>query len=92
MSITEETRRESYFKLDSVTLNQHILSVLENGRKTARDIALALYENHYIAYPVRQAVAPRLTEMADEGKIKVVGKVYDTETKRNVAVYELVRE
>lgn len=92
MSITEETRRESYEKLDSVTLNQHILKVLENGRKTARDIAIALHEKRYIPYPIRQAVAPRLTEMADEGKVKVIGKVYDDVTKRNVAVYELVRE
>jgi hypothetical protein len=92
VSITEETRRESYWQLDNVTLNQHILNVLESGKMTAREIAIALHEKRYIPYPIRQATAPRLTEMAEEGKVKVVGKVYDEVTKRNVAVYELVRE
>ena len=92
MKITEETRRESYEKLNSATLNKHIINILGSGELlTAREIAGIMYEKQYVLYPVRQAVAPRLTELVDEGVIEVVGKVYDHETKRSVAVYKLVQ-
>lgn len=91
--ITEETRRESYEKLDSATLRQNILNVLSNGKAaSAKDIAVILHDRRLIPYPVRQAVAPRLTELVDEGLVEVSGKTYDTETERNVAVYRLVEQ
>lgn len=91
--ITEETRRESYEKLDSATLRQNILNVLSNGEAaSAKDIAVILHDRHLIPYPVRQAVAPRLTELVEEGLVEVSGKTYDTETERNVAAYRLVEQ
>jgi len=91
--ITEETRRESFEKLDSATLRQNILNVLSNGEAaSAKDIAVILHDRHLIPYPVRQAVAPRLTELVGEGLVEVSGKAYDIDTERNVAVYRLVEQ
>lgn len=91
MSITEDTKIESYEQLDKATAYNHIISVLSNGvALTAREIAVELYKQKIIPYPVRQAVAPRLTELEDGGAVEVTGKAYDKVTKRNVAVYKLV--
>ena len=92
MSITKETRKESYEKVDSATMRRLVLDILSNGVKaTAKEIAVILHEQNLIPYPVRQAVAPRLTELVKEGKVKACGKAYDQETERNVAVYRLVK-
>lgn len=94
MSITGETRKESYEKLDSATFKKRIISILEEKGQalSAREIAWLMYIKHYIPYPVRQAVAPRLTELESEGIVKADGKIYDKETDRNVAVYRLVEQ
>jgi len=90
-SITKETRKESYEKVDSATMCRLVLDVLSNGKPaTAKEIAVILYERHLVPYPVRQAVAPRLTELESVGIVEVSGKAYDVETKRTVAVYRLV--
>lgn len=90
MKVTNKTRRESYAKLDTANLNRHIVEVLENGgAMSAREVSLTLFEKKLIPFPVRQAVAPRLTEMMADGIVESVGKVYDEETKRNVAAYRL---
>ena len=92
MSITAETRRESYELVDAKTLYTNIRKIFEetNRHYTARELAVILYENHLIPFPVRQAVAPRLTELENKGEIEVCGKVYDEVTKRKVATYRLV--
>lgn len=92
MKITEETRLESYLLTDSSTVKTRILSILkEKGEAlSAGEIARLMYAKRYIPYPVRQAVAPRLTELVDEGLVTVDGKVYDYETGRTVAVYKVV--
>lgn len=91
MGITEDTKIESYEQIDKATAYNHIISVLSNGAAlTAREIAIELYKQKIIPYPVRQAVAPRLTELEYGGVVEVTGKAYDCATKRNVAVYKLV--
>lgn len=93
MKITEETRRESYEKLDAETIRKQVIKMLEGGREmTAREIALALHEKQCVPYPVRQAVAPRLTELVEDGRAEVCGKAYDSETGRSVALYRLVAD
>lgn len=93
MSLTKQTRRESYENLDVETLYKNIKDVLAGGIKlTAREIAEILYWRGVVVYPVRQAVAPRLTELVDKGIVEVVGKIHDTQTGRNVAVYRLVKK
>lgn len=92
MGYTEETRRESYDQLDKETAYSHIINVLNDGLEfTAREIAEELYKKKLIPYPVRQAVAPRLTELEGVGVVRVTGKTYDKKTKRRVALYKLVR-
>ena len=90
--ITKETRKESYEKIDSATMRRRVLDVLSNGKPaTAKEIAVILHERHLVPYPVRQAVAPRLTELTQNGRVEVCGKAYDQETERHVAVYRLVK-
>ena len=91
-NITTETRRESYENLDNTTMYKYIRLILAGRKLTAREIAKILYHQHVIPYPVRQAVAPRLTELEAEGIVEVTGKAYDSETKRSVAVYQLVEQ
>ena len=92
MKITNKTRRESYRTLNRVTINERIISILEDAGKplTARQVAELMYKRGYIPHPIRQAAAPRLTELAELGVVKVCGKIYDNATKRNVAAYKLV--
>ena len=91
MSITYETQKESFELTDKETAYKHIINELSSGYGyTAREVAVGLYNKKIIPYPVRQAVAPRLTELEAAGVVKVTGKTYDTMTKRNVAVYKLV--
>ena len=95
MSITTETRWESFEKIQHSTLPQMILEVLEQaknlcyGALTAREIAEILQEKGYSRNGERQTTAPRLTELVDAGKVKVVGKVKDKNTNRNVATFML---
>lgn len=93
MSVTETTRHESYELLDSATMRKRVIEVLDRSSifLTAREIAIELYKDKLIPYPVRQAVAPRLTELEADGIVEAVGKVFDEATKRSVAVYKLVK-
>jgi repressor of nif and glnA expression len=74
-------------------MRKRVIEVLDRSSRflTAREIATELYKDKLIPYPVRQAVAPRLTELESDGIVEAVGKVYDEATKRNVAVYKLVK-
>lgn len=93
MSITSETRRESYEALDAATVNRRITGILEGSEgMTAREVAINMFMFNLIPYPVRQAVAPRLTELAAEGVVEAVGKKLDEQTGRKVAVYRLVEQ
>jgi len=98
--ITEQTRTDSYEALDAATIYRHITDIsrgiLPDGEgeiegMTAREIAEEMYKRHYIPYPVRQAAAPRLTELERVGVVEVVGKKLDEQTGRKVAVYRLVQ-
>lgn len=88
MSITEETRKESYENLDSATIRKCIVEILKySSGYTAREIAVKMYGK-----ADRQAVAPRLTELAAEGIVEAYDKKKDIVTGRTVAVYRLVKQ
>ena len=91
MSITTETRKENYSKLDRNRLYDLILNVLLNNRQglTAREIAIILYDNGELISNERQATAPRLTELVSYNKVKVVGKKTDVVSNKKVAVYSI---
>lgn len=68
-----------------------IREVLRKGDFTAKEIAEIIYQEGYIPYPVRQAVAPRLTELEIKGIVETVGSKEDHETHKHVSIYGLVR-
>ena len=82
MSITKETRLESYIKTPTAERKKMILAVLGDKQMTARMIAQAL------GFSDLNAVKPRLTEMKNDGTVEVVGKAYDSLTDRNVALFQ----
>lgn len=84
---TELTRRESHQKTDKVNMYSKVLEVLKNDVLTAREIAMRLCEAGVIEYPARAIIQPRITELVELDTLKVVGKKYDTFSKRNVAQY-----
>ena len=57
---------------------------------TAREIAVVLWRNGYIPLAIRQATAPRLTELVDRGKVEVVGSKLDETSKKTVSIYRAV--
>lgn len=57
---------------------------------TAREIAVVLYRNGYIPLAIRQATAPRLTELLHKGKVEVVGSKIDETSQKTVSIYRVV--
>lgn len=84
MDITQETRLESYFIAPRAKRYRMILEVLEGREMTANEIRKVL------GFRDLNAVRPRLTELKAIGKIKAVGKKYDFDTGRTVAVFKVV--
>lgn len=93
MSISTDTRFESYQKVDKNRMYGLILSTLkehEQNGLTARELAVILYNQGHIKSNERQATAPRLSELVDDEKVVVIGKRLDDVSLKNVAVYSLV--
>lgn len=67
-----------------------ILEVLAGKKLTAYEVATELHRKGYIPLPIRQATAPRLTELERENKVVVVGKKVDENTHKTVSIYEVV--
>ena len=91
MSITTETRWESFEKLDKKRLYDLIISTLMDVKEglTAREIAVILYNKGYIKSNERQATHPRLTELVDANRVAVIGKKLDEISQRHVAIYSI---
>ena len=92
MSITTDTRFESLEKLDKNGLYSLILSTLHDNKEnglTAREVAVILYNQGLLRSNERQATAPRLTELVDDGRVVIIGKRFDEISLRNVAVYTI---
>lgn len=90
-NITFNTRQLSFedIKQKRERRYEEILDRLESGNKTAKEIAIELYEIGLIPSPERNYTAPRLTELEKMGKVKVVDKKKCQWTGKTVAVYEL---
>ena len=92
MSITTDTRFKSLEKLDRSGLYNLILSTLHDNKEnglTAREVAVILYNQGLLRSNERQATAPRLTELVDDGRVVIIGKRFDEISLRNVAVYTI---
>lgn len=60
--------------------------------KTAKELAVELYNLNLIPSSERNYTAPRLTELEELGIVKVIGKVKCSYTGKMVAVYSKVEE
>ena len=95
MSITSETRRESY-KAVLLTLNErqrNVLNVLtECGNMTAQEVASELHLRDITPSDERNFAAPRLTELADVGLVRAIGKKPCYKSGRRVTVWAIVKD
>lgn len=95
MSVTSETRRESYDRvLPTLTMRQKIVLAFlrEYGDMTAQEVADMLCFLRATPTNERNFAAPRLTELADKGLVMAVGKKVCKKTSRTVAVWSAVKE
>ncbi len=84
-----EARHEAHERVDKQKRYKEIESILEGKQLTAKQIAVAMYEEGYTPTTERNFSAPRLTEMLNKGKVDIVGKAVCEYTGRTVSVYEL---
>lgn len=89
--ITMQTRKESYNEIQEKNPVRYelILEHLEKP-KTAKEIAVELYELELTYSPERNMVAPRLTELEKRGIVRAFKKKKCEYTGKTVAVYERV--
>lgn len=90
--LTMETRQLSFedIKPKKKIRYEQILDRLMTGPKTAKQIAVELYELGLISSTERNYTAPRLTELEKMGLVKSVDKVKCEYTGKTVAVYEII--
>lgn len=91
-NITKETKLASYHEVLK-TLGERQQMVIDylynNGDMTASELAHVMYNDDKIISPERNMVQPRLNELVKLGIVKVIGKRLDTNTSRQVSVYEI---
>lgn len=91
--ITMQTRQMSFedIQLKKKIRYEQILSRMDKP-KTAKEIAVELFELGYIPSTERNYVQPRLTELCKKGIVRVVGKKKCDYTGKTVAVYERIKK
>lgn len=89
--ITSKTRQMSFYDIQEKQKIRYeqILDRLDSP-KTAKEIAIELYEIGIIPSAERNYTAPRLTELEKRGIVKAVSKKKCEWTGKTVAVYEKV--
>jgi len=92
MSVTQETRHESYEAVNPTLMRRRavILEILGNRAMTATEIAEVLYIWGVTPFYERNFAAPRLTELKAEGKVKTVGKKLCGKTGRKISIWKQV--
>lgn len=91
-AVTANTRRESHKKTNKENMHSNVLKAVGEDSLTAREIAQRLFKMGIIEYPARAIIQPRITELVEMQMLKVVGKKYDKQSRRNVAQYEKEQE
>ena len=95
MAITHTTRRESLNKVKKCVGRKHleVINILEEMEQaTASEVAMQLYLQGHAPYYSRNFAHPRLNELVAAKKVEIVGKKYDVQTDRNVALYQIIQE
>lgn len=83
MSKAIQCRLESYLTTDRATRQKQVLAALRSGPKTARQVMA------FLGYSDLNTVRPRLTELAEAGRVVEAGTVWDGWSKRRVTIYKL---
>lgn len=88
-TITRQTRQVSFDDIQDKAKIRYIqiLNRLDNP-KTAKELAVELFELGFIPSTERNYTAPRLTELERMGYVRTVGKKKCEYTGKTVAVYE----
>jgi len=68
---------------------EQILDRLMTGIKTAKEVAVELFELELIPSTERNYAAPRLTELEQMGLVRVIDKKKCKYTGKTVAIYEI---
>lgn len=90
--ITEETRRESNYKVNKRAREEQVLEILSDGiERTAREVAFEMCERGFTNTAERNNASPRLTSLLEQRKVMIVGKTLDHITGKNVAVFRIAR-
>lgn len=84
-TILHECQMDAFMQCAPQRRKEAILRVLADNKMTARQIA------YFLNYSDLNAVKPRLSEMVRSGEVEVIGKAFDTVTKRKVAVYRRIK-
>lgn len=86
--VTFETRQLSFEDIKPKKKKRYneILDRLDKP-KTAKEIAVELYELGFIPSTERNFTAPRLTELENLGRVKIIGKKKCQYTGKTVAIY-----
>lgn len=92
--ITHQTRQLSFedIQLKKKIRYEQILDRLLNGEKTAKEIAVELFELKLIPSTERNYTAPRLTELEQMGYVKSNKKKQCQFTGKKVAIYEITQD
>ena len=92
--ITTQTRQLSFedIKQKRKIRYEQILDRLITGTKTAKEIAVELFDLELIPSTERNYTAPRLTELEKMGLVKVIDKKKCEYTGKTVAIYEITPE
>lgn len=87
--ITHETRQMSFADIQDKTKIRYIqiLNRLDEP-KTAKELAVELFELGFIPSTERNYTAPRLTELEKMGYVKAIDKKKCEYTGKTVAIYE----
>lgn len=92
--ITELTRQLSFENIKSKRKIRYeqILDRLNCGDKTAKEIAVELYELGLIPSTERNYTAPRLTELMEMGYVETINRKKCKYTGKTVAVYRITQQ
>lgn len=92
-TITAQTRQMSFADIQDKTKKRYIqiLNRLDKP-KTAKELAVELYELGFIPSTERNYTAPRLTELEQIGLVEAISKKKCDYTGKMVAVYKLTQK
>lgn len=91
-TITQTTRQMSFDDIQDKAKIRYIQILNRlNKPKTAKELAVELFDLGFIPSTERNYTAPRLTELEKMGYVKVTGKVKCEYTGKTVAEYEITQ-